>query len=55
MADIPHNAKFLATGIKAALDRKFTVADYLKKTKGHSPEQIAAVIAAVQAETDALP
>lgn len=47
-----HTAKLFAAGVKAALDKKFSLKDYLIKTKGHTPEEVAAYIAAAKAELE---
>ncbi len=51
---ISHNAHMFVAGIHAVLDKKFSIKEYLVKTKNHPEEWIAAKIAATQAEYEAL-
>lgn len=47
-----NTAHLFIAGVRAALDKKFTVKDYLVKTRKHNDQYVADLIAAAKAEWD---
>lgn len=54
MADVTHVIKMFKASVKAALNGHFSTADYLKKNRGHSDEEVATMVEQAKTEYETM-